>query len=143
LLIERTAGAERDDQMSTTAATPKTTAASKGRGASQKSKVTANASVTDPTASGASTSLKTKKVSLAELLAQHAPDAASAADLAKRAGVADDTAFRRAVTHHSQGSRMLSQYREKFIVAGDENVYVERRGQETKEPAVASSNSKR
>jgi hypothetical protein len=50
----------------------------------------------------------------AEALAELASKARNARHLAKLAGVPDDLTFRRFVAHHSEGSRVLSRWREKL-----------------------------
>lgn len=53
----------------------------------------------------------------------------TAAELAARVGVADDEEFRRSVTHHTQGSRALSDCRQKFMRPEDPLVRYERLSQ--------------
>jgi hypothetical protein len=66
------------------------------------------------------------KLTLA-LLLKYAPRAASASALAKAAGLPDDESFRKAIQHHSQGSRALAPYRAKLVKADDPKTHVERK----------------
>jgi hypothetical protein len=127
-----------------TTSTPKTATVSPARKAGRGSKSTATTTAPVAKPSGASDAPKPKRVSLAELLATHAPKATSAPDLAKLCGVPDDEAFRRSVTHHAQGRRALAAYKAKLIVDGDSKVYRERHGKaaekaETSKPKPTQS----
>jgi hypothetical protein len=101
----------------------KSTKPATGRGR----KVTPKSTATTAKPQGGSQKATEPKKTLAELFAIHAVKARTAAELAKLCGVEDDIAFRRAVTHHSQGSRVLAAHKAKFVRENDSAVYVERR----------------
>jgi hypothetical protein len=115
--------------MSAIATPSKSASTPKARSRAAGSKVTQPSTGVAATPLGASPkATKVAKVNLADLLAQHAAKAKDASDLASRCNVPDDVAFRRAVTHYAQGSRVLAAYRAKLIKPGDARVYIERHG---------------